>query len=113
MFPVESVFKRNEENLSVKKKIYWLTILLVSLTIIITFIFNIYYTWQKTLDDRYKETTAVANLLDQSLQGSFDDYILDSSISKEEKISQLNTKLQPFVDDIIISFENFGARLLC
>lgn len=109
MFPVESVFKRNEENLSVKKKIYWLTILLVSLTIIITFIFNIYYTWQKTLDDRYKETTAVANLLDQSLQGSFDDYILDSSISKEEKISQLNTKLQPFVDDIIISFENFGT----
>ncbi|MER2191013.1 MAG: EAL domain-containing protein [Solibacillus sp.] len=94
--------------MSLKKKVYWLTTLLVSFTVIASFTWNIYFTWQLTLNDRYKETTAIAQLLDESF-----DAILahtdDAILSEDEQILQLNTQLQPAVNNIITSFPDFGA----
>lgn len=104
------IYRKEEDcSLSIKNKIYLLTTLLVSLTIVTTFIFNAYYTWQQTLDDRYKETTAVATFLDHSLEKTYEDYVANSSLSKEQQIQKLNVQLQPIIDDVTTSFENFGT----
>lgn len=95
--------------MSVKKKIYFFTTLLVSLTIIITFLFNIYYSWQQTLENHYKETIAIATLLDQSLKGTYDDYLSSPNLSKEEKIAELQAQLQPFINNIVTSHDQFGT----
>lgn len=94
--------------MSLKKKVYWLTILLVSFTIIAAFLSNFYFTWQRVLDDRYKETTAIAQLLDDSFENLLTQPP-DSTRTTDEQITQINEQLQPYVQTILTSFPNFGA----
>lgn len=95
--------------MSLKKKIYWLTTILVSFTIIASFVWNIYFTWKQTLDNHYEETTAIAQLLDQSLESLLTAPPLQNTATKQEQIAHLNEQLQPTITNIVTAFPDFGA----
>lgn len=95
--------------MSTQRKIYFLTTLLVSFTIIITFSFTTYMNWQKILKSHYKSATSMSQLLDVYLDDTYTLELLSSKLSKQQKIQQLNTQLQPLIDDLTKVNPGFGA----
>lgn len=85
--------------------IYFLIAIMMSISII----FNTILQQNYILESKRDEVQAVAQLLDKELNGTYDDYIEDPTLSKEEKIKMLNKKLQPFVDEVTTSFPEVGA----
>jgi len=66
-------------------------------------------TWERTLEDKYREAKSISELLDHRLETTYDALIDDPTLSKEEKISILNKKLQPLIYDITQAYPNFGS----
>lgn len=90
-----------------KTKLYVLTTLLVTFTILIIFSFNTYLSWNRMLEDKYKETASIAQLLDEFLEDSFKDQLKEPS--DELTVTTLNAQLQPFIEKIITTHPNMGA----
>lgn len=83
--------------------------LLVTFTVISTFLVNLYITWDRTLTDKYNEVHAISELLDEQLQADSLNILQQPSLSESEKIQALNQELQPFIDNVVKSYPNFGA----
>lgn len=95
--------------MSMKRKIYLFTTILVSFTIIAVLALSTYTLWKQMLNDKYEEATSIAILLDQSLEGTFDDQLKKGNSSSELTIKELNKRLQPIVNRITKSYPGLGA----
>lgn len=83
--------------------------LLIMFTVVATFTISLYITWERTLDDKYLEVKSLSHLLDQQLEVSIFQIIDDPSLSHDEKVKQLNSALQPSINNITTTYEHFGA----
>lgn len=95
--------------MSMKRKIYILTIILVSFTVLATFGLNTYLSWKQILHEKYEAVTSIATLLDESLVGTYDEQLTTEGSTKEEEIHNLNQQLQPLIDRITHSYPDVGA----
>ena len=95
--------------MSMKRKISLLTTALVMFTVISVFCISLYLNWNRVLNDKYLEVSSISNLLDESLDGTYDDLLSNPNMTDTQKVSALNKELQPFVTNITNAYPNFGA----
>lgn len=95
--------------MSMKKKIYLLTTTLVSFTLIIVLSISTYSLWNQMLHDKYENAASIATLLDESLEGTYDNQLINKNTSNELTKKELNKRLQPFIDQITKSYPGYGA----
>lgn len=95
--------------MSMKRKIYFLTTSLVAFTIMAVLFLSTYTVWKNMLNNKYEEASSIAKLLDESLEETYNSQLNNSKVSNEQKIKELNQKLQPIVDRITNSYPGFGS----
>lgn len=87
-------------------------IIIVLLTIICMLALNSYENWRTLVHTEFSKTESIAKLLDAHLKGTYEDILINNNaqtLSKAEQIALFNEQLQPFVDDVLDSFANYGA----
>lgn len=92
--------------MSMKTKIYVLTTVLVSFTVLFAIFFSTYSLWVNTKQEKFKEVASIAQLLDENLEGTYEEQLIEG---EHISVELLNEKLQPFVEKITASYPGHGS----
>lgn len=95
--------------LSIKNKIYLLTMLLVVFTALGSFSLHTYQMWQDMKDNQFNKLQSMAILLDERLESYQSLMRPVQQLSYEEQQAYLNRQLQPIVDHLLSAFPDYGA----
>lgn len=89
-----------------KTKIYLLTTVLVSFTVLMALFFSTYSLWVNLKDGKFKEVASISKLLDEHLEGT---YLSQLPEEADLTTEALNNELQPLIEKISASYPGYGV----
>lgn len=92
--------------MTMKTKIYLLTTVLVSCTVLFALCFSTYSMWVNTKEEKFKEVASISKLLDEHLEGT---YLSQLPEGAELSTEALNKELQPLIEKITASYPGYGS----
>ena len=94
------------------RKMQIFIMIIVFLSLLGMLILHSYENWRTLLNNEFAKTKSIAMLLDKHLTGTFEDLLIQGGMDNAphlEQVTYLNDLLQPYVQDILDSFPNYGA----